>query len=335
MAERRKERLDRGIKVRSDSIYAVWSIKEIMYLIGPRLGLVAVLLILPLVVPIYWQKVVTITAIYALLAISFGFLANYVGLVNLGGALFVGAGGYISGLLNSAYGLPLYITIPVATLLGGLLCTLVLLPCLPLRGIYFAIVSFVYPLAAARLIAATGAFGGTDGIAGLDMLSSGYGAQYFILLVVLLVTFGMTRLVNAEDIGLIFRGVKDNEQAIKASALNLTRYKALAVFISAMIGSFAGAWLAHLYGWVGMSLMATDFSILPLAATVVGGTSTIYGPLIGSFLLVPISEALRDFGTLRIVFYSALMVFFVVFWTEGLMNFLKRKYEQFEHWVRV
>ena len=335
MQDRRKERIDRGVKVRSDSIYAIGSIKEIGYLVGPRLGLVAAMLLLPLVVPIYWQKVITITAIYALLAISFGFLANYVGLVNLGGALFVGAGGYISGLLNSAYGWPLYLTIPVATIVGAVLCTVIFLPVLPLRGIYFAIVSFVYPLAAVRIIAATGAFGGTDGIAGLDMINSGYGAQYLIILVVLLVTFAMSRLVNAEDIGLIFRGVKDNEQAIKASALNLVWYKGVAVFISALIGSFSGAWLAHLYGWVGMSLMATDFSILPLAATVVGGAGTIYGPLIGTFLLVPISEALRDFGTLRIVFYSVAMVFFVVFWTEGLINYLKRKYEQFERWVRV
>ncbi len=335
MQDKRKERIDRGVKVRSDTIYAISSMKEIMYLIGPRMGLVLFLLALPLVLPIYWQKVVSITAVYALLAVSFGFLSSYVGLVNLGGALFVGVGGYISGLLNSAYGLPLYISIPAATLLGALFCTLVLLPCLPLRGIYFAIVSFVYPLAAVRIISATGAFGGTDGIAGLDMIGSGYGSQYFIIVTLLLVTFGVSRLVSAEDIGLIFRGVKDNEQAIKASGLNLTMYKAVAVFIGALIGSFAGAWLAHLYGWVGMSLMATDFSILPLAATVVGGTSTIYGPLVGTLLLVPISEALRDFGTLRIVFYSVAMVFFVVFWTEGLLIYIKRKYEQFERWVRV
>lgn len=334
MAELRKERLDRGVKVRADSIYAVSSMKEIMFLIGPGLALVIILLIVPLLLSPYWQRVFAITGIYVLLSISFGFLAGYVGLVCLGGAFFVGVGGYISGLLN-IIGVPMFLCIPLATALGGLFCTIALLPCLPLRGVYFAIVSFVYPLFFARLIPATGWFGGTDGLPGLEVLSNKWGLLYLMVSVILVVIFGISRLVNYEDIGLVLRGVKDNEQAIKASALNLTWYKAQAVFISAVMGCFGGAYLTHMYGWVGISLFATDFSIMPLAATVVGGVGTVFGPLVGAFLLVPISEALRAFGTLRIVFYAVILVFFVVFWTEGLVDYLKRKYEQFEHWVRV
>jgi len=335
MQERRRERLDRGVKVRSDTIYAVSSSKEILFLVGPGLALVAILLILPLILPPYWQKVLTIAGVYALLAVSFGFLANFVGLVNLGGAMFVGVGGYISGILNSTLGLPPLLTMPIASVTGALLCTLLLLPCLPLRGVYFAVVSFIYPLATVMIITATGVWGGTDGIAGLDVLPNVWVNQYVIILVVLACMFAMSRLVNHADIGLVFRGVKDNEMAIRASALNVTWYKAQAVFISAAMGCFGGAYLTHLYGWVGMSLFAMDFSILPLAATVVGGTSTIYGPLVGAFLLVPVSESLRSFGTLRIVFYSVVMVFCVVFWTEGITNYLRRRYEQFERWVRV
>lgn len=335
MRERRKERLDRGVKVRSDSIYAVSSLKEIMFLMGPGIALVIILLILPLFLPPYWQRVLTITGVYALLSISFGFLANFVGLVNLGGALFVGVGGYISGILNSALGLPLAVTIPIATVSGALICTLVLLPCLPLRGVYFAIVSFVYPLITVMLISATGVFGGTDGIAGLDVFPNMWVSQYIIILFVLACTFGLSRLVNYMDMGLVFRGVKDNEQAIRASALNITWYKAQAVFIAAAMGCFGGAYLTHIYGWVGMSLFAMDFSILPLAATAVGGSTTIYGPFMGALLLVPVSESLRAFGTLRIVFYSIVLVFCVVFWTEGIVNYLRRKYEQIERWVSV
>lgn len=335
MRERRKERIDRGVKVRSDTIYAVSSLKEIMFLMGPGIALVVILLILPLLLPPYWQRVLTITGVYALLSVSFGFLANFVGLVNLGGAMFVGVGGYISGILNSYFGFPLILSIPAATLAGSFICTLVLLPCLPLRGVYFAIVSFVYPLVIVMLISATGVFGGTDGIAGLEVLPNIWVSQYIIIIAVLLSVFGISRLVNYMDVGLVLRGIKDNEQAIKASALNITRYKAQAVFIAAAMGCFGGAYLTHIYGWVGMSLFAMDFSILPLAATAVGGSTTIYGPFVGALLLVPVSESLRAFGTLRIVFYSGVLVFCVVFWTEGIVNYMKRKYEQFERWVSV
>ena len=74
--QRRKERLDRGIKVRSESIYALMSWRELSYLFLPRLVLIGGLLILPLVMPsMYWQRVISIVCIYALLALSFDFLA--------------------------------------------------------------------------------------------------------------------------------------------------------------------------------------------------------------------------------------------------------------------
>ncbi len=144
----------------------------------------------------------------------------------------------------------------------------------------------------------------------------------------------LRRLVN-EDIGLVFRGVKDNDQAIRASGMNITFYKAVAVFITAALGSLGGAYLAHIYMWSGISQFALDFSILPIAATVIGGGGTLVGPLIGCFILIPISELLRAFGTLRIVFYALILMMFIMFRSEGIMVYAQRKYHQFERWVKV
>ena len=160
--QRRKERLDRGIKIRSDGLYALMSWRELLYLILPRLALIVGLLILPLAVPgMYWQRVISIVCIYALLALSFDLLAHFVGLVSLGGAFFIGTGGYIAAILNTSLGLPPLVSIPVATLLGAVICTLCLVPCLPLRGVYFAIVTLMYPLLLMRVIEALNIFGGT------------------------------------------------------------------------------------------------------------------------------------------------------------------------------
>jgi branched-chain amino acid transport system permease protein len=332
---RRKERLDRGVKVRADTMYAVSSWKEMLFLLLPRAALVIGLLLVPLMAPsLYWQKVICIVGVYALLAIGFDFLAYFVGLVCLGGALFVGVGAYVSGIINYNFGLSPVLTVPIGAITGALICTLVLLPTLPLRGVYFAIVTFMYPVVAERIIWATGAFGGTDGIPGLTMLTNTWVNQYVVLAVVLGFTFGLRRLVN-EDIGVVLRGVKDNDQAIRASGMSITYYKAVAVFVAALMGCFGGAYLAHLYGWVGISLFAMDFSVFPLVATIVGGPATLVGPLLGCIILVPVSEIFRAFGALRIVFYSLIMVLFILFWSEGLLNWARRKYEQFEHWVSV
>jgi len=333
--QRRRERIDRGIKVRSDGLYALMSWRELAYLTVPRLVLIVGLLVLPLVMPgMYWQRVITIVCIYALLALSFDFLAHYLGLVSLGGAFFMGVGGYIAAILNTSFGLPPIVTVPIATLLGAVICTVLLLPCLPLRGVYFAIVTLMYPLVLARIIEALDIFGGTDGIMGVDSFANRWLEQYAVIGLVLLFLFGTRRLVNL-DLGLVFRAVKDNDQAVRASGMNISFYKAIAVFIAAAMGCLGGACLIHIYMWAGISLFALDFSILPIAATVIGGAGTLVGPVLGCIILVPISELLREFGTLRIVFYSLILVGFVVFRSEGIMVYGERKYHQFQRWVKV
>jgi len=331
----RLERLDRGIKVRTEGIYAISSWREMSYLLLPRLALIGGMLILPLAMPsAYWQRVVSIACIYALLSLGFDFLAHFVGLVSLGGALFIGVGGYLAAVLNTSLGFPIAVTIPTATIMGAIICTLFLLPGLPLRGVYFAIVTLMYPLVLGRIIEALNILGGTNGILGVASFPSRWIEQYFIILMVIISLFGVRRLVN-QDIGLVFRGVKDNDQAVKASGLSITLYKAIAVFIASGLGCLGGAYLVHVYMWAGISQFALDFSILPIAATVIGGGGTLVGPILGCFILVPISELLRAFGTLRIVFYALILTAFIVFRSEGIMVFVQRKYHQFERWVKV
>lgn len=333
--QRRKERLDRGIKIRTDGLYALMSWRELSYLTLPRIVLIMGMLILPLAMPsMYWQRVISYVCIYALLAISFDLLAHFVGLVSLGGAFFIGTGGYLAAILNTSFGLPLFLSIPLATLLGAAICTLLLLPCLPLRGVYFAIVTLMYPLLFKRIIEAFNILGGTEGIVGLDSFANRWVEQYFVILMVLLSLFGVRRLVNL-DMGLVFRAIKDNDQAVRASGISITFYKAMAVFVAAAIGCLGGVSLSHIYMWAGMSLFELDFSILPIAATVIGGSGTLVGPVLGCFILVPISELLREIGTLRIAFYSLILVGFIVFRSEGIMVYGQRKYHQFEKWVKV
>jgi branched-chain amino acid transport system permease protein len=165
--ETRKERLDRGIKVRTEGLYALSSWREMSYLLFPRGLFILGILLLPFILDMYWQRVLCVAGVYALLALSFDFLAEFVGLVCLGGAFFIGSGGYVAGLLNHKLGWSPFLTIPIATVVGAFISTLVLLPCLRLRGIYFAIVSFMFPMLTVFIIVALNIFGGTEGITAL------------------------------------------------------------------------------------------------------------------------------------------------------------------------
>ncbi len=331
--EYRKERIDRGIKARTEDIYALFSYREMLYLLLPRAVPILMLFVLTLVAGVYWQKVLISTAIFALLALSWDLLTS-VGMVSLGQALFFGVGAYISGTLNHDLHLSPFLTIPIATLGGGILCTLLLLPVLRLRGIYFAMVTLALPLMLVRIIEATKIFGGTEGLSGLSGLPSIRFELYVSLVAVLVVLFFFRRLINT-DYGLVLRGIRDNDRSVMRSGINIYWYKAQALFLASAVGAFAGALMTHVYMFVGMPVFEMDYSILPIASAVVGGMGTFAGSMLGAFILVPLSEALRGIGGLRIVIYGLFLVIFTVGLPEGIFHFLQRKYHQFERLVKV
>jgi branched-chain amino acid transport system permease protein len=331
--QKRKERIDRGIKVRSDDIFALTSYREMLYVALPPVLPVAALMILPLVLPVYWQKVLISTAVFALLAMSWDFLVS-VGMVSLGQALFFGVGAYMAGFLDRYLGLPIWLTLPLASLLGGALCTIFLVPVLRLRGVYFSMVTLVLPLMFERCIEATHFLGGTEGLTGISPFGNWWVEMYLILIVLLIGLFGFRRLVTT-DYGLVLKAIRDNDRAVMSGGLNIYWLKAQALFIAGSVSAFCGAYMTHVYMFVGMPAFALDYSILPLASAVVGGMGTFAGSLMGAFILVPLSEALRSVGGLRTVIYALFLVVFIVALPEGIFHYIQRKYHQFERWVEV
>jgi branched-chain amino acid transport system permease protein len=331
--KKRRERIDRGIKVRSGDIFALCSWREMLYLSGPRLLPLVGCALLPLLLGTYWQRVLLSVAVFGLLAISWDILAQS-SMVSLGQALFFGMGAYCSGAMNHYWHLPPFVTIPVATILGGVICTALLLPVLRLRGIYFAMVTLIVPLMLVRIIEATKIFGGTEGLSGLTPLPSQWIELYVSLAALLGALFGFRRIMSS-DYGLVLKGINDNDRSVMNAGINIYWFKAQALFLSSATGAFAGALMTHVYMFVGMPVFALDYSILHIAAAVVGGPGSLAGATLGAFILVPLSEALRALGGLRIVFYGMFLVIFIVGLPEGIFHFITRKYHQFERWAEV
>jgi len=328
---RRRERLDRGIKARSDDIFAIASIRDLAYVLLPRLLAVLALLAFPLleaVVSPYWQTVILNTLVIALLALSWDLLAS-AGLVSLGQSLFVGAGGYAAGFLNARLGLSPLWTIPLATVGGAAISTGLLFPLLRLRGIYFGMITFALPLLLMRVIETTGFLGGTEGLHGLTPLP-GRTAELYLMTAAALVTIVAFRRLAATDYGLVFRAIRDDDRTVLAAGFHIQWRKAQAVLLAALPACFAGAFVTHRFQFVGMTAFALDYSILPLTSAVVGGAGSFLGAVMGSFILVPLSEVMREFGSLRVVLYSLMLLLFTVVLPEGIFRLLVRKYGQFE-----
>jgi branched-chain amino acid transport system permease protein len=329
----RRERLDRGVKARSDSIYVIASSRDMVYLLAPRILPVLFAFVLPLVVGGYWTKVIVYSAVYGLLALSWDFLASC-GLFSLGQALFFGVGAYIAGALNYYWHWPVAVTLPVASLLGGAFCTVLISPVIRLRGVYFAMITLVLPMLFTRLIVATKLVGGSHGLTNLSSLGHEWFSTYFALMALFVFLFSFRRIIG-EDYGLVLSAIRDDDRAVMSAGINIFWRKVQALFVASAVAAFSGAFMCHNYQFVGPSVFALDYSLMPLAATALGGQGTFVGAVLGSALLVPLSEALRAFGGLRIAFYCAILIASIIGLPEGIFHFMARKYHQFERSVKV
>jgi branched-chain amino acid transport system permease protein len=195
-------------------------------------------------------------------------------------------------------------------------------------------VTLILPLMLMRVIEATKILGGTEGITALSPFPNIWVEITSVMAVMWFVLFSLRRFISS-DYGLIFVSIRDNDRATLASGINIYSFKAQALFIGSSVCAFCGAFLTHSYMFTGMPVFALDYSILPIAASAIGGIGTLAGSLVGALILVPLSEFLREFSTLRIVFYGLILVICVVALPEGIFHYGSRKYSQIERWVKV
>jgi branched-chain amino acid transport system permease protein len=329
----RKRRLDRGVKARTDTVFVIASPGGMAYVLAPRVLPCVVLLLLPLLLSHYHVKVLVHACVVGLLALSWELLACC-GLFSLGQALFFGLGAYVAGAMNHYLHLPIWLTIPLATVLGGVLGAVLLAPVVRLRGVYFAMVTLMLPILFKQIIEAWGILGGTYGLSALTPFPNEWIDNYLIIIAFLAALFGLRRL-NDSDYGLVLRAIHDDDRTVMSAGINIYARKVQALFLAGSVASFAGAFMAHHYQFVGFSVFALDNSILPLASAAVGGTGGFAGAALGSMILVPLSEGLRAMGGLRIAIYCMVLIFVVLALPGGIFRFLERKYQQFETVIEV
>ena len=257
----RRERLDRGIKVRSDDIFAIASLRDLAWLVVPRLLMILALLAFPLleaVVSGYWQTVILHTLVIALLALSWDLLAS-AGLVSLGQSLFVGAGGYVAGYLNARHGTRPALDAPCRDRRrGGAFHR----PALPAAAAARNLLRHDHLRAAAPAHARGGdhriprRYGGDlrshAAARAHDRALSRDGGRPRHL-------YAYRRLASS-DYGLVFHAIRDNDRAVMAAGYDIQWCKAQAVFLAALPATFAGAFVTHHYQFVGMPAFAMEYS---------------------------------------------------------------------------
>jgi branched-chain amino acid transport system permease protein len=303
------------------------------------LAVVALLLALPAILSSYAMTIFIVIFFYAFLGQAWNIVGGYAGQLSIGHAAFVGVGAYTAAVLARDTGLTPWIGMVVggafAAGLGAVIGYLGFR--FGLRGFYFALLTVAFA-EIARIVAAN--LETTGGALGLYITFTGDPRQlqfasplphYYIALALMLVATGVAAGIERRRLGAYLAAIRDDEAASEALGVNSFQYKMIAIVVSAFLTGMGGTFYAFYF----LSLQPNTVFGIPLSVEIalrpiVGGSGTLLGPLLGSFLLTPLAELSRAYFAsggwtgVHLIAYGLLLIVVVLFLPQGLYPYLHR-----------
>jgi len=297
------------------------------------LGVMAAFFLLaPLVVyPVFLMKAMC----FALFACAFNLLIGFGGLLSFGHAMFLGTAGYAAAYAAKAWGFPPEFAILFATACAALLGLATGLIAIRRQGIYFAMTT----LALAQMIyfyyLQAHWTGGEDGIQAvprgtllgfLDL--SNVWAMYGTVFVIFMAGFLLIYRVIYSPFGQVLKAIRENEPRALSLGYDVNRYKLLAYLLSATLAGLAGATKAIVFQLASLTDVHWSMSGEVVLMTLLGGLGTVFGPVVGAFIIITMENYLAQLGAWVTVTQGIIFVICVLTFRRGVIgeigNYLKK-----------
>jgi ABC-type branched-subunit amino acid transport system ATPase component/ABC-type branched-subunit amino acid transport system permease subunit len=287
----------------------------------------------------YYQLVMTLVPVWAIFGLSWNLLSGYTGLISFGHAAFFGVGAYTVVLCQIHFDLSPWVTIPIAAVLGGIAGLLIGFPTFRLQGHYFALAMLAYPLAILYVFEWLGLQEVTLPIKRDNPIAYMQFADHrlytLLALAMMLATILLTRAVERSRFGMALLAIKQNEAAAEAAGINTLAWKLRAVTLSgAIAGAVGGFYAVVLLVVTPQSVFGMLVSAQALTVAMFGGVGTVWGPVIGSVILIPLAETLNAeagsrFPGIQGVIYGLAIICVILLAPEGLFwkvrDFLRKR----------
>ena len=290
--------------------------------------------------------------IYCIVALGLNIVVGYAGLLDLGYVGFYAIGAYTAAILTSFHAnWPLLLALPVAVLASTLSGVLLGWPTLRVRGDYLAIVTLGFGEIIRLVAQNTEWLGASKGISKIAKPSGVYLFEiphlnwdsgvplldfndttkfvefgvldqipyYWLGLTVVILVLFADRLIKDSRVGRAWEATREDEDAAELMGVPTFKFKLLAFATGAFIGGLAGALYASRQGFINPLSFLLLFSILFLAAVVVGGQGNRWGVLVGAFLVAYLPERFRDFSDFRVLAFGGALMLLAIFRPEGLL----------------
>lgn len=312
--------------------------RSLASLLLPVLGICALLAFIPI-----WigdsrvlMGVSVLGLAFASYAIGFNLIFGSTGQLFLCVGALAGIGGYGAAIFADTVGLPIVVSIALATLMAGL--TGGLLSWVAVRrslGVIFTgIITLIFSLVYESLLLGLGELtGGENGFlleAGADSFVRRQIPPYYVMLVLTMVFLVVHGLLRRSHVGWAFRALRDDEAAAELSGVDVARYRVYAAFVGAAMLGLTGATYAFTEGRISPTTFGfAQVDVVVLVMLAFGGIGTLFGPILGAATFTVIDELLVDVGQLRVLVYGALVIALFLWIPRGVIptvgSMLKRR----------
>ncbi len=288
---------------------------------------IVLLSVAPFMMNNYWIDVFFFFGIYALLGLSLNIVLGEVGLFDLGHVAFMAIGAYTTAILNTTFGIPIIVLLPISAIAAGAFAWLVCSPIIHLRGDYLCIVT----IGMGEIVRLTlinnpfGITGGPNGVFGIDFLSFGGPfvidssiEYYFVIWIIVGLTIFALINLQRSRIGRAWNCIREDEIAAESTGIDVRYYKLLAFILGAGLAGVAGNIYASKLMIVSPESFTFMESCMLFCIVLIGGMGSIPGVLIGAAAISLFPEVFRTFAQYRMLIFGAAMVIMMVFRPGGI-----------------
>ena len=290
----------------------------------PVVLLLAAVVLLPFVVR---PAIATEIWIFAIFGLGLNLLLGYTGLLSFGQSTFFGSAAYVAGWLLKYYGINTLFALGIGVGVGAASAALVGYLCVQRSGLYFIMLTFalnqLFYFIAYQWTSVTGGEDGMPGVPrpallGIDFKSPL--AYYILVCVLFLAALWIMRRIVESPLGRILQAIRENEIRAQAVGYDVPRFKLLAFVIGGAFSGLAGVLYAMLFGIVPLEAISFVFSGNVVFATLIGGSGSVYGPVIGSFVFIWLSESVSTLWARWPLLLGVAFVVVVLFLRGGVVE---------------
>lgn len=306
--------------------------------IFPVILLAIAILFSLLVKDTFYLHIAILTFLYIGLASSWNLISGYAGQLSLGHAAFFGIGGYTSTILFMRLGITPWFGLIAGGILAGIVSLLIGYPSFRLRGSFYTLVTIAF--AEVLKVTAINWRSLTEGSIGLhipfkpglvNMIFTSRNNYAFLMLCFAVLTILVTHLIAHSKWGFYLIAIRENEDSAAALSINSPKYKSYASFISSFLTAIGGSIYAQYILLVEPNdIFSLNLSIMVALVGIVGGLGTVWGPVLGGVLVLPLSELLRSYlgsGPLRgtnLIIYGLVLMIVAIKSPNGLYHSLTK-----------